>query len=96
MYTFDCTIVTDHRWLDESNADWYACQVWVEDAAVREALERRGWKVHRTNWDDASFNWSTTRYAMIRSTWITFIALMNSSVGWKHHRPKPLSSITSR
>ena len=72
MYTFDCTIVTDHRWLDESNADWYARQVWVEDAAVREALERRGWKVHRTNWDDASFNWSTTRYAMIRSTWDYF------------------------
>ena len=51
------------------NADWYARQ--KGDAAVRKHWNDGDGR-HRTNWDDASFNWSTTCYAMIRSTWITY------------------------
>lgn len=72
MKAFDITILTDHRYLEDSYSDEYAQNVLDEDNLLKKALERLGYSVHRTNWDDAEFDWSTTDYIFFRTTWDYF------------------------
>eukprot|EP01060_Flectonema_neradi_P003349 TRINITY_DN12145_c0_g1_i1.p1 TRINITY_DN12145_c0_g1~~TRINITY_DN12145_c0_g1_i1.p1 ORF type:complete len:314 (+),score=74.19 TRINITY_DN12145_c0_g1_i1:998-1939(+) len=43
--------------------------VTLEDAMLKEALEKRGMSVLRVSWDDEKFDWGSTKVAVIRSTW---------------------------
>lgn len=72
MNTFDITLLTERRFLNESYADSYSQNVVNEDRLLKEALERLGYAVHRTNWDDETFDWSTTNYIFFRTTWDYF------------------------
>ena len=72
MKRFDLTILTDHRYLEEQYADVYAQNVLDEDNLLKKALERLGYSVHRTNWDDANFDWTSTDYIFFRTTWDYF------------------------
>lgn len=69
---FDITILTDHRYVNPPELNAYTSNVIKEDRLVLEALERLGLKVHRINWDDASFDWTNTRYILFRTTWDYF------------------------
>lgn len=69
---FDITILTDHRYVNPPELNEYSSNVLKEDQLVLEALERLDLKVHRINWDDASFDWTTTRYILFRTTWDYF------------------------
>jgi glutathione synthase/RimK-type ligase-like ATP-grasp enzyme len=72
MKSFDALILTDARYVNPDRTDWYVNNVLKEDGMVREALERRGLKVGRLNWDDPGFDWSSTRYVIFRTTWDYF------------------------
>lgn len=72
MKAFDITILTDQRYLGESYTDSYSQNVLREDQLLKEALERLGYSVHRTNWDDKDFDWSSTEYIFFRTTWDYF------------------------
>ncbi len=50
----------------------YIQNVLTEDRLIAEALEAKGLKVYRTSWDDAAFDWATTRVALFRTTWDYF------------------------
>lgn len=69
MINYDVTILTDHRYLKSSYQDQYSQNVIDEDSKLFNALERKGLKVHRTNWDDTSFDWTTTEHIIFRSIW---------------------------
>ena len=72
MKAFDITILTDHRYLADDYSDTYSQNVVDEDQLLKKALEHQGFKVHRTNWDDVNFDWSSTDYIFFRSTWDYF------------------------
>lgn len=72
MHDYDITILTDSRFINPPDPDWYVKNVLLEDNLVREALEKKGLKVFRTNWDNEFFNWSSTRYVLFRTTWDYF------------------------
>ena len=72
MKAFDITILTEYRYLENSSADAYSQNVIDEDYLLKEALERLGYSVHRTNWDDKNFDWTTTEYIFFRTTWDYF------------------------
>ena len=72
MHTFDITILTDQRYLLTDYPDVYSQHVVLEDRLLKEALERKGLVVHRTNWDDPNFDWESTEYIFFRSTWDYF------------------------
>ncbi|MFK7783685.1 MAG: RimK family alpha-L-glutamate ligase [Crocinitomicaceae bacterium] len=72
MTHFDITILTDHRYLATHYENEYSQNVFDEDNLLKEALERLGYNVHRTNWDDKQFDWSTTNYIFFRTTWDYF------------------------
>jgi glutathione synthase/RimK-type ligase-like ATP-grasp enzyme len=71
-YKYDAVLLTDSRYVSPEHVDWYIQNIFDEDRLVREAFEKRGLKVGRTNWDNPDFDWSETRFVVFRSTWDYF------------------------
>lgn len=72
MTLYDCVILTDHRYLNDSKTDAYKHNVYFEDRLVYHALEEIGLKTLRLAWDDMFFDWSTTKAILFRTTWDYF------------------------
>jgi glutathione synthase/RimK-type ligase-like ATP-grasp enzyme len=69
---FDIVILTDHRYVKPTKTNWYIDQVLVEDRLLQTALEKKGLKICKKDWADPNFNWTSTKYAILRSTWDYF------------------------
>lgn len=72
MHPFDVTLITDSRYVNPTQINWYIQNILDDDKLVTDALEKRGLTVTRTNWDNPTFNWTKTRYAIFRTTWDYF------------------------
>ncbi len=72
MKTYDVIILTDDRYVDNSESDWFIQNVHKEDTLVKKALEKLEMKVARKSWSDPNFDWSSTRYLLFRTTWDYF------------------------
>lgn len=69
---FDVVVLTDHRYVAPKENTPYIQNVLQEDQLVLEALKNKGLNVIRKSWDDPNFDWSTTKYALFRTTWDYF------------------------
>ena len=69
---YDVVILTDPRYVDESEADIYSKNVYLEDNLLKDAIQKLNLQVVRKSWDDSNFDWSTTRFAIFRTTWDYF------------------------
>ncbi len=69
---YDVVILTDARYVNPKKITPYNENVLLEDRLVQEALQRKGLSVTRKAWDDPNFDWTTTRYALFRTTWDCF------------------------
>lgn len=72
MKKYDVTILTDSRFINPTEIDDNIRTVLLEDNFAKEALERKGLKVARINWDDPAFDWTETRFAIFKTTWDYF------------------------
>jgi glutathione synthase/RimK-type ligase-like ATP-grasp enzyme len=72
MHQYDITILTDRRYDKPVESTPYIQNVLTEDHLLQEALEKKGLKVFRTHWDNPNFDWTSTRYAIFRTTWDYF------------------------
>ena len=72
MKLYDVIILTERRYINPDKADKYINNVLLEDQIVINALKKVGLKVTRKSWDDANFNWPTTKFALFRATWDYF------------------------
>lgn len=68
----DCVVLTDARYVDPPQVDWYVRQVLDEDGAVVDALRARGLRVARMAWDDPRLLEGDIRSALFRTTWDYF------------------------
>ncbi|MEN8856772.1 MAG: hypothetical protein ABF260_01745 [Flavobacteriaceae bacterium] len=69
---YDVVILTDPRYVDESKADIYSKNVYLEDNLLKDAIQKLNLQVVRKSWDDSNFDWSTTQFAIFRTTWDYF------------------------
>ena len=69
---FDITILTERRYYQPNEISDYVANILLEDDLIGEALKNMGYKVTRKSWDDAHFDWSTTKYVLFRTTWDYF------------------------
>lgn len=69
---YDVVVLTDDRYVNPSQPNWYVENILKEDGLVVEALEKRGWKVTRKSWSDPDFDWSSTKAILFRTTWDYF------------------------
>lgn len=72
MKKYDVVVLTDRRYINPKEITNYIQNVLDEDNYVKEALEKQGLKVLRLSWDDANFDWNTTKYVLFRTTWDYF------------------------
>ena len=68
----DVALVTQTDYLQIENPDDYHQNILTEDSLLSTALEKMGLSVVRVGWDDPSFDWTSTRLAVIRGTWDYF------------------------
>jgi len=66
---YDITLLTASAYLNPKDPDWYVQQILTEDEILRSALERRGLRVHRIDWTNKEFDWSTTKSVLFRAVW---------------------------
>lgn len=69
---FDIVILTDNRYINPSETNWYIDQVLLEDRLLKTSLEDKGLKVCKKDWADKDFDWNKTRFAIFRTTWDYF------------------------
>ncbi|WP_420573280.1 ATP-grasp domain-containing protein [Kordia sp.] len=72
MKPIDVVILTDKRYTNPVERNEYIDNVLLEDQLVKNALEKEGLQVLKLAWDDPDFDWSTTKYALFRTTWDYF------------------------
>ena len=83
----DIVVLTDKRYLKDSSSNAYKHNVYFEDKLVVDALESVGLSVIRLAWDNADFDWSTTKYVLFRTTWDYFDRFQEFS-NWLSHVSK--------
>ena len=69
---YDITILTAARYVNPTETDLYIDNVLLEDKLIITALEAKGLKVYRTNWDNPDFDFRTTKYVLFRAIWDYF------------------------
>lgn len=69
MAPYDIVLLTDSRFTVDNPPDQYADNVVLEDQLLFDAFEQKGLKVYKTHWNDPEFDWTSTKCAMIRTTW---------------------------
>ena len=72
MSKFDITLLTASKFLSAEPGDEIVENILEEDRILREALEKKGLKVTRTNWDNPDFKWNETKYVLFRTPWDYF------------------------
>lgn len=72
MKKIDVTLLTDARFVQPVEMNWYTQNILDDDKYVQQALEKRGLTVVRMNWDSPAFDWTETRCAIFRTTWDYF------------------------
>ena len=94
MKLYDVIILTERRYINPDKADKYINNVLLEDQIVINALKKVGLKVTRKSWDDANFNWSTTKFALFRATW-DYFDRYNEFITWFKSTSKYTSFMNS-
>jgi glutathione synthase/RimK-type ligase-like ATP-grasp enzyme len=72
MPEFDITLLTQRKFLTAEPGDDFTEDLLKEDRLLTAALEKRGLKVTRTNWDNPDFDWSSTGHVIFRTPWDYF------------------------
>ena len=54
---YDVVILTEGKYLNPTEIDWYVQQVLDEEQLLQNALERLQLKVIRADWSDTHFDW---------------------------------------
>jgi len=72
MKEFDVVLVTQKEYINPVNRDWYHLQILEEDDLVLAELAALGLKARRVAWCDKTFDWNSTKTAVIRATWDYF------------------------
>lgn len=71
-FTYDIVLLTQGKYVNPIETDWYVDQILTEDRLLQEALESLGFVVGRTNWDNPAFDWTSTRFVLFRGIWDYF------------------------
>ena len=69
---YDVVILTDSRYENPKNKNWYINQVLEEDQLLINEIKKTGLSVCKKDWNSKEFNWSNSRIAIFRSTWDYF------------------------
>ena len=78
---YDVVILTEKKYVNPKVNDDYVANLLLEDQLVADSLVNKGLRVVRTNWDNPEFDWSSSKYLIIRSTW-DYSERIDEFLGW--------------
>ena len=64
----DVVILTDHRYENPKEVDWYIQQVLTEDNLLKKELELLGLNAVIKDWKSSNIDWKKQKAAIFRST----------------------------
>jgi len=70
--TYDFVLLTERRYEHPDQVDWYVQNILTEDSLVQTALEKRGMRCLRIDWNRSDFDFSRARACLFRTTWDYF------------------------
>lgn len=94
MKKYDVILLTESKYIAPNEIDDYTQNVLTEDALVKNALEKVGCKVKKIAWDNNSFDWSSTHFALFRTTW-DYFHRFDEFKSWLDHVNKKTKLINS-
>ena len=77
----DVVILTDHRYENPKEVDWYIQQVLTEDNLLKKELELLGLNVIIKDWKSSNIDWQKQKAAIFRSTW-DYFDNFNTFIKW--------------
>ncbi|MBK7129289.1 MAG: hypothetical protein IPH66_08015 [Crocinitomicaceae bacterium] len=91
---YDVVLLTEAKYIDPKTVDWYTDQVLTEDSLVLDALHQKGIHAIKKDWADPDFDWTSTRFALFRTTWDYFHRFSEFDVWLNqvHHSTKLINS----
>ena len=69
---YDVIVLTQEEYINPKKVDWYIQNILDEDNYVLEALRYQGLKAEKRDWADRTFDWSSTKSVIFRTTWDYF------------------------
>jgi len=69
---YDFVLLTESRYEQPEQVDWYVKNILTEDGLVQAALEKRGMHCARVDWNRRDFDFSRARACLFRTTWDYF------------------------
>ncbi len=72
MKKYDVILLTESKYISPKEIDDYTQNVLTEDELVKKALQQLGCHVKKVAWDSPNFDWSSTHFALFRTTWDYF------------------------
>ncbi|MDT0607677.1 ATP-grasp domain-containing protein [Croceitalea rosinachiae] len=69
---FDITILTESKYINPEEINAYNRNILLEDKLLEDAFKIIGLRVIRVAWNDPYFDWTSTKYALFRTTWDYF------------------------
>jgi glutathione synthase/RimK-type ligase-like ATP-grasp enzyme len=69
MASYDIILITEIRFEKPKLLTDYISNVLLEDEILTKALEKRGLRVGRFDWDRQDINWSESRFILLRTPW---------------------------
>ncbi len=81
---YDVVVVTENRFINLTNPNWYEKQVIQEDEFLLESFKKVGLKTQKVSWTDPFFDWSQAKKTIIRTTWDYFYK-QNEFKNWIEH-----------
>ena len=87
---YDIVLLTEDKYVLPEKLDAYKSNILVEDALLRAALEKHDLKVTRKSWTDPEFDWSSTKYIIVRTIW-DYFEKFDRFLEW-FHRVKSLTT----
>ena len=91
---YDVVILTDYRYENPKDTNWYIQQVLTEDQLLQEELEKKGLKICKKDWNSTNFNWRNTKHAIFRSTW-DYFDRFNDFFAWLEENKSKTNFINS-
>ena len=69
---YDIALLTESKYVDPIETDWYIDQVLKEDGLVKAELEKFGYNVLIVDWADKSIDWTQFKVCIFRTIWDYF------------------------
>ena len=95
MEEIDVAILTEARYIEADQTDWYVSQIIYEESLIISRLLARGVKCQRVDWNNPQFDWDKCKLALFRTTW-DYYEKLPEFLDWLNKTSDKIELINSR